>query len=91
MSTLTALETVIEIVNIITLFNPMRIFLPLAVLAVVTGTLWGIPYVVMGRGISVGAMLAIVTGVILFALGLLAEQLAAIRKTQSLSGPNPVV
>ncbi len=83
MSTRTAVDTVIEILNIVTLIHPLRIFLPLSAVAVVFGVLWGIPYVWMGRGVSVGSMLAIVTGVILFALGLLAEQLAAIRKRQA--------
>lgn len=79
-STQTAFDTLLEILNIITLFNPMRIFLPSAVLAWIAGLAWGIPIVLRGRGVSVGSMLALVTGVVLFALGLLAEQLAAIRK-----------
>jgi len=83
MSTQTALETVVEILNMITLFNPLRIFLPLSVTSIVVSALWGVPYVLRGRGVSVGAMLGIVTGVILFALGLLAEQLAAIRRRQA--------
>jgi len=83
MSTRTAADTVIEILNIVMLIHPLRIFLPLSVVAVAFGLLWGIPYVWMGRGVSVGSMLGIVTGVILFALGLLAEQLAAIRKRQA--------
>ncbi len=82
-STQTAVETVIEILGIITLFNPMRIFLPLAAAAWVVGLAWGVPIVLRGRGVSVGSMLALVTGVILFTLGLLAEQLAAIRKRQA--------
>jgi len=82
-TTMTALDTVIEIVNIITLFNPMRIFIPLSAAGIFAGIAWGTPIVLTGRGVSVGAMLAIVTGVILFALGLLAEQLSAIRKGRS--------
>ncbi len=82
----TALDTVIEILNIVTLFSPMRIFLPLALLAWGAGFAWGIPIVLVGRGVSVGSMLAIVTGVVLFALGLLAEQLAAIRRRQADDG-----
>ena len=79
----TAFDTFIEILNIITLFNPMRIFLPAAALSWIAGLAWGIPIVLRGRGVSVGSMLALVTGVVLFALGLLAEQLAAIRKRQA--------
>jgi len=86
-TTHTALETVVEVINLLTLFNPMRLFIPLALLAWCAGLGWGIPIVLAGRGVSVGSMLAIVTGVILAALGLLAEQLAAIRKHQSPEDP----
>jgi len=44
------------------------------------GILWGIPFIAMGRGVSVGSMLAIVTGLVLFMVGLVAEQLSLIRK-----------
>ena len=79
-STATAFETVLEILNIIMLFNPLRIFLPLSTLCFLAGLLWGIPIVLVGRGVSVGSMLAVVMGLIFFFLGLVAEQLALIRK-----------
>jgi hypothetical protein len=47
---------------------------------VLFGVAWGLPLILMGRGVSVGSMLAIVTGVIFFFLGLVAEQLSLIRK-----------
>jgi hypothetical protein len=81
-TTYTALDTVLEIVHIVTLFNPMRIFFPMALLALLAGGVWGLPIVLQGRGVSVGAMLAITTGILCFFLGLIAEQLAAIRKQQ---------
>ena len=80
-STGTAFDTVLEILNIITLFNPMRIFLPLSVLSVAAGVLWGLNrLVVQGDGLSVGALLAITTGMLFFALGLISEQLSVIRR-----------
>ena len=79
-STLTAFETVMAILNIMTLFNPMRIFLPLSLASLIAGVVWGVPIVLRRDGISVGAMLAIITGILCFALGLIAEQLSAIRK-----------
>lgn len=75
----TALDTVMEILNITLLFNPSRIFYPLSAACVLFGILWGIPILVMGRGVSVGAMLGIVTGLLFFAVGLIANQLSAIR------------
>lgn len=81
-NTMTALETVKEILNIVVLFNPMRIFLPIAFVSILVALAWGVPIVLKGRGVSTGALLGITTGIIFFFLGLLAEQLALIRKSQ---------
>jgi glycosyltransferase involved in cell wall biosynthesis len=80
-TTATALETVKELLNIVVLFNPMRIFLPISLASFVLGVGWGLPIVWHGHGVSVGAMLAIVTGVVFFLLGLLAEQISLIRRS----------
>ena len=79
-NTFTAFETVLEILNIILLFNPLRVFLPIAIFGILVGLSWG-SYIllVVGRGVSVGAMLAIITGLIFFVLGLLANQVSALR------------
>lgn len=78
-TTFTAFETVIQILNITLMFDPLRVFLPISVISILAGVAWGIPIVLLGRGVSVGAMLAIVTGLLFFVLGLLASQLSAIR------------
>lgn len=78
-NTLTALETVEAILNIVVLFNPMRVFLPISVGAVVLALAWGIPIVLQGRGVSTGALLSFMVGILFFCLGLLAEQLSQIR------------
>lgn len=75
----TAFETVMQVLNIALMFNPLRVFLPVSIFCFIAGLGWGIPIVLLGRGVSVGAMLAIVTGLIFFVLGLLASQLSAIR------------
>jgi glycosyltransferase involved in cell wall biosynthesis len=85
-STGTAFETILEILHILVLFNPMRIFLPAAAVCLLAGFIWGIPIVAAGRGVSIGAMLAIVTGLIFFFLGLIAEQLSWIRKASTEQG-----
>jgi glycosyltransferase involved in cell wall biosynthesis len=79
-NTRTAFETMLEILNIVMLLKPLRIFLPASTFCIAVGILWGIPFIVMGHGVSVGSMLAIVTGLILFMAGLIAEQLSLIRK-----------
>jgi glycosyltransferase involved in cell wall biosynthesis len=79
-STATAIDTVREILNIVVLFNPMRIFFPLAMLFFLGALSWGLPFILEDRGVSTGAMLGMVTGFIFFLLGLIAEQLSLIRK-----------
>jgi glycosyltransferase involved in cell wall biosynthesis len=78
-NTFTAIQTVMEILNIAMLFNPLRIFLSLSAVCLLFGFGWGIPILLRNRGVSVGAMLAIVTGLLFFFIGLIAEQLSAMR------------
>jgi glycosyltransferase involved in cell wall biosynthesis len=78
-TTFTAVQTIMEIINIAMLFNPLRIFLPLSIFCIGFGLAWGIPIMLRARGVSVGAMLAIVTGLLCFFFGLIAEQLSAMR------------
>ena len=76
----TAFETIMEIINIVVLFNPMRIFLPLSLFSIVLSFAWGIPLLLKGYGVSVGALLGFITGLIFLFLGLIAEQLGNIRR-----------
>jgi glycosyltransferase involved in cell wall biosynthesis len=78
----TAFETIMEIINMIFLLNPMKIFLPISFGTFLVSVAWGIPIVLRGQGVSVGAMLGIVSALIFFFLGLIAEQLTLIRKNQ---------
>lgn len=80
-NTMTALETVRQLLNIVVLFNPMRVFLPIAAVSIMLAVGWGIySMAVQGRGLSVGSLLGITTGIIFFLLGLLGEQLSYLRK-----------
>lgn len=76
----TAFETILEIVNIVIFFNPLRVFLPLSTLFFLLGLGWGLPIALRGRGISVGSLLAFSIAGISLLLGLIAEQLSQIRK-----------
>jgi len=78
-NTFTAIQTIMEIINIAMLFNPLRIFLPLSIFCIGFGLAWGIPIMLRARGVSVGALLAIVTGLLCFFFGLIAEQLSAMQ------------
>ena len=76
----TAFETLIEIINIVVLFNPLRIFLPLSFICILASIIWEIPIFLSGQGVSIGALLGFMTGIIFFLLGLIAEQLGNIRR-----------
>jgi len=76
----TAFDTILEIINIVTLFNPLRIFLPLSISCILVSVIWEIPILLKGHGISIGALFGFMTGIIFFLLGLLAEQLGNIRR-----------
>jgi glycosyltransferase involved in cell wall biosynthesis len=78
-NTFAAFETLIQVLNIALMFNPLKLFLPVSASCMLAGFGWGIPFVLLGRGVSVGAMLAIVSGLLFFVLGLIASQLSAIR------------
>ena len=79
-NTRTALDTLMEILNIVVLFNPNKVFLPLAIFFVLAGIIWGLPFLIRGEGVQAGTLLLIITGLLFFLLGLLAEQLSLIRR-----------
>jgi glycosyltransferase involved in cell wall biosynthesis len=75
----TGLETIILILRIAALFDPLRVFIPISIFVGLVGVLWGIPYALLGNGISIGSMLAIVTATLLFSLGLICDQISQLR------------
>jgi len=75
----TAVDTVLEILNIVMLFNPMKIFGLLSLFSLIAGILWGLPFLLMGRGLTIAALLLLMLGALFFSIGLIASQLSAIR------------
>jgi len=76
----TAFDTVLEIVNIVMLFNPLKIFLPISIVLWVIGIIVTLPPIFRGRGVSVAGSMIIILGMMIMLLGLIAEQLSAMRK-----------
>jgi glycosyltransferase involved in cell wall biosynthesis len=67
------------LLKIITLFSPLRIFMPVSVLAFGVGAAYGlVNFIVAGR-IPNGAVVLILFAVIVFLVGLVSEQVAALR------------
>ena len=79
-NTLTAANTVIEMFNILMLFNPIRLLAPISLVTFMLGLVWGLPFILLGRGLSVGALLLMINGSVIFTFGLVAQQLSLIRK-----------
>jgi glycosyltransferase involved in cell wall biosynthesis len=78
-SVATGFQTILLILRLASLFNPLRVFLPLALLFIVGGAVWTVPYLLRGQGVTVAAMLSVLTGVTLFGLGLICDQVAQLR------------
>ncbi|MCK9254750.1 MAG: glycosyltransferase family 2 protein [Bacteroidales bacterium] len=79
----TAFQTLMEIINIVILFNPLKIFIPLSIISIIASLIHGIPILIAGRGLSVGSLLGLVAGILFFLLGLIAEQLSWLRKSSA--------
>ena len=67
------------ILKIVTLFSPLRVFLPVSLAAFVVGAAYGVVTVVTQSKIPNGAVLLIMFAVIVFLVGLVSEQIAALR------------
>jgi glycosyltransferase involved in cell wall biosynthesis len=75
----TGFQTLMLILRLAALFAPLRVFIPMSILSGLVGIGWGVPFALSGRGVSVGAMLAIVTAILLFALGIICDQISQLR------------
>lgn len=78
----TGLDTLMLLLRIATLLDPLRVFLPISAGVFLAGIAWGTPYALAGHGVSVGALLLMLTALLLFAVGLLSDQIAQLRKEQ---------
>jgi glycosyltransferase involved in cell wall biosynthesis len=67
------------ILKIVTIFSPLRVFVPLAGITVLTGLTYGLWNVAVHARIPNGAVLLILFGVIVFLVGLVSEQISALR------------
>jgi len=70
---------VVIIFRIITLFNPMRVFLPLSLVLFAFGMIYGLSNVALNHRIPNGAVIVIMTSILVFLFGLISEQIAAMR------------
>lgn len=76
----TGFDTILLILRLATLLDPLRLFLPISFLFVTIGLLWTVPFLIMREGYSTGALLLLMNGVLIFIMALLSDQIAALRK-----------
>jgi glycosyltransferase involved in cell wall biosynthesis len=76
-------RTMLLILRLITLLDPFRVFFPVSAVLAVLGIAWGVPFMAMGFGLSVGALFLLVSALIIFFFGLVVDQVAAIRREQA--------
>src|SRR6185503_8479456 len=74
------------ILKIVTIFSPLRVFLPIAAAAFLLGVAYGIWNVAVHARIPTGAVLLILFSVVVFLVGLVSEQISALRTE---GGPRP--
>ncbi|MBI4260080.1 MAG: glycosyltransferase family 2 protein [Actinobacteria bacterium] len=67
------------ILKIVTLYSPLRVFAPISLLPVILGALSFVYRLFTGRGASVTGALFLSIGLFLFCMGLISEQIAALR------------
>lgn len=67
------------VMRVVTIFSPLRVFLPIAVVAFVTGAGYGLWTVIVTHKIANGAVLLLLFSVLVFLVGLVSEQVAALR------------
>jgi glycosyltransferase involved in cell wall biosynthesis len=67
------------ILKIVTLFSPLRVFLPVSVLSFAVGAIYALWTIAMEAKIPNGAVLLIMFSVIVFLVGLVSEQISALR------------
>ena len=79
------IDTALLIVRLTTLLDPFRVFGPVSGVFFLFGLVWGAHYMRLGRGLSIGAMFLLVSSVIIFFFGLLADQVASMRRERRYS------
>lgn len=67
------------LLRVITIFSPLRIFLPIAVAAFLLGAAYGVWGVVVTHKIPNGSVLLLMFSIVVFLVGLVSEQISALR------------
>lgn len=76
------LKTLLYIIQMIALFDPLRVFIPTSVILFLIGIGYWIADIVVRQRLNIpsGAIIVILAGVMIFMFGILADQVSAIRR-----------
>ena len=74
----TLFETIMSIVVIVVLNNPLRFFIPLSFGLLFLGVVWGGYFIVTNQGVSVATSLLLMLSAIIFTSGLISQQISQI-------------
>jgi glycosyltransferase involved in cell wall biosynthesis len=79
------LDTALLVVRLTTLLDPFRVFGPVSGVFFLVGVGLGAHYISLGRGLSVASLFLLVSSIIIFFFGLLADQVASLRRERRYS------
>jgi glycosyltransferase involved in cell wall biosynthesis len=75
----TGFDTIILILRLAALFDPLRIFLRVSLLNGILGLSWGLYYVLQGRGVTGYTVLVLLASVMFLGMGLICDQISQLR------------
>jgi glycosyltransferase involved in cell wall biosynthesis len=75
-------KTMLLLLRIIMLFNPLKIFFPLSLITTALGMAWGIVGFFIAERFPNSAIVILVFGIIMFFIGLLADQIAMLNRAK---------
>lgn len=76
----TGLSTIKEVLFIATVFAPYKFFSLLAALVLASTLIWGLPFIIQGKGFTTATAIGIMVSLLLWALGIIAQLISGIRK-----------
>lgn len=76
-------EFILIMLKIATLFSPLRIFIPISIVSILLGLVYGAYMIIEHTHFSNMILFLLITGVLVFLLGLIAEQIAMLRLERS--------
>lgn len=75
----TAIQTIVEVAHIIINFFPFKFFCYIAIVLFLSGTIWGIPFILDGRGLSTGTSFLLLSSINFLFFGIVLESVVRSR------------